>query len=79
MNLFKLRISSGLFFVALVISIFCSALFAQSNNESAISKNEKKSVEARANDLVSRMTVEEKLGIIVGDGRFLPTVDPKTV
>lgn len=69
MNLFKLKISLGMFFVALVTSL---TLFAQGNNELPVYKNEKKTIEERAQDLVSRMTLEEKIGMIVGDGRFLP-------
>ncbi|NOX66498.1 MAG: beta-glucosidase [Chlorobi bacterium] len=75
MNLFKQKNTIGIFFAALVISAAFSALFAQNNNEVPIYKNEKRSVEERARDLVSRMTLEEKVGMIVGDGRFLPAVD----
>ena len=29
--------------------------------------------------LIASMTIEEKIGLTVGDGRFLPAVDPKTI
>jgi len=79
MNLFKLRVFIGMFLLASFAIIPSSTLFAQDNNEIPVFKNKKKSVEERAKDLVSRMTLDEKLGIIVGDGRFLPAIDPNTV
>ena len=69
MNLFKLRVFIGMFLIAFIPNL---TLFAQDNNK-------KTSIEKRAKDLVSQMTPEEKLGIIVGDGRFLPAIDPNTV
>ena len=72
MNLFKSRNLTGIFLMALLTIISSSLLFAQDNNK-------KTSIEKRAKDLVSQMTPEEKLGIIVGDGRFLPAIDPNTV
>ena len=70
MNLFKLKIFFGILFVALFTGLTCSTLFAQENNEVPVYKNEKKPLEERAIDLVSRMTLEEKVGMTVGDGRF---------
>ena len=72
MNLFKLKISMGMFFVAFWVCVTSLTLFAQDNNELPVYKNEQKSIEERAQDLVSRMTLEEKIGLIVGDGKFLP-------
>ncbi|MBN1349875.1 glycoside hydrolase family 3 C-terminal domain-containing protein [candidate division KSB1 bacterium] len=40
--------------------------------------NQNKSLEERARDLVSRLTLEEKIALTVGDGRFLRAVDPIT-
>lgn len=34
-----------------------------------------KSIEQKAKELVSQLTLEEKIGLTVGDGRFLPEVD----
>ena len=68
-----------MFIMALLISIPNSTLFAQNKNEIPVFKDKTKSIEERAKDLISRMTQEEKLGLIVGDGRFLPAVDPNTV
>ncbi len=65
--------------MTLLITIaMCSILFAQDNNELPVYKNEKKSLEERAKDLVSRLTLEEKIALIVGDGRFLPAVKSTT-
>jgi len=52
-----------------------SILAAQGNDELPVYKNEKKSIEERAKDLVSRLTLEEKIGLTVGDGKFLPIND----
>ncbi len=78
MNLFKLKTFIRIFIVALFTSLTCSILFAQGNDEFPIYKNEKKPIEERAQDLVSRMTLEEKIAMTVGDGKFLPTVDQTT-
>ena len=72
MKLFKFK-KSGIFLVALFTIATCSFLFAQDNKELPVYKNEKKSLEERAQDLVSRLTLEEKIAITVGDGRFLPS------
>jgi len=37
-----------------------------------------KSIEEKAKDLVSKLTLEEKIGLIVGDGKFLPKTDLKS-
>ena len=77
MNLFKLRKSIVIFFVALFTSITCPTLFAQDSNEIPVYKDENRSIEERAKDLVSRMTLEEKIGMSVGDGRFVPQANIK--
>ena len=64
MNLLKSKISIGIFFVALFIGVTSPTLFAQVNSE-------KKAIEKKARDLVSKMTLEEKVGMTVGDGRYL--------
>jgi beta-glucosidase len=71
MNSFKLKFLSGIFFAGLFASL---ALFAQ-NNQEPIFMNQNKSLEERAQDLVSRMTLEEKIALTVGDGRFLPAIE----
>ena len=63
MNFPKANIATAVLFVALLASVACSALFAQDQ--------EKKSLEAKAKDLISKLTLEEKIGLIVGDGRFI--------
>ena len=75
MNLLKLKKCFGIFVTLLFIMSLSVSLVAQENNELPIYKNEKKSLEERAKDLISRMTLEEKIGMTVGDGRFLPKVE----
>ncbi|NOY76742.1 MAG: glycoside hydrolase family 3 protein, partial [Calditrichaeota bacterium] len=71
MHSFKLFFSFGMFVVPLLAVFSLTALGAQGSGE--------KSIEKRARELVQQMTLEEKLGLIVGDGRFMPAVDPRTV
>ena len=75
MNLLKLKKSFGILLVALSTGLTCSTLFAQENHKVPVYKNEKKPLEERAKDLVSRMTLEEKVGMAIGDGRFLTVSD----
>jgi len=77
MNLFKFKILFGIIFVTLLTSVTFSTLFAQDHDGIPAYKNEKKPIEERAKDLVSRMTLEEKIGMIVGDGKFLPKANLK--
>ena len=79
MKIFKIKISIGILGLALFISVTCPTIFAQSNNGFPIYKDVKKPIEVRVKDLVSRMSLEEKIGMTVGDGKFLPAVDPKTI
>ncbi len=74
MNLFKQRVN-GIFPVILFF-VICSTLFAQNSSGPA---DANKSIEQMAKDIVSQMTLEEKIGLIVGDGKYLPAVDPQTV
>ena len=76
MNSFKLKLFIGILFI---VSVTFSTLFAQDQNEVLIYKDVKKPIEERIKDLISRMTLEEKIGMTVGDGKFLPAVDPKTI
>ena len=55
--------STWIFLTASFILFTCSILFPQDKT---------KSLDERAKDLVSRLTLEEKIALIVGDGRFLP-------
>ena len=52
--------------MALFTSFTSLSLFAQDNNT-------KNPLEEKIKDLISQMTLEEKVGLTVGDGRFLPT------
>ncbi|MBK7106929.1 MAG: glycoside hydrolase family 3 C-terminal domain-containing protein [Ignavibacteriae bacterium] len=56
-----------IYIVIIILSIFSIELSAQNNT----------SIEEKAKELISQMTVEEKIGMIVGDGRFLPSADSK--
>ncbi len=55
------------------------SLVAQNNSNRPIFRDVQKPVNERVKDLISRMTLEEKIGMTVGDGKFLPAVDPKTI
>lgn len=68
MNLLKFL--SGLFGVLFISSIILA------KNQEPVFMNQNKSLEERARDLVSRLTLEEKIALTVGDGRFLPAVEP---
>ena len=73
MSFLNFKKAVGMVFVLLFATVACSTLFAQSKDDLPIYKNENKSIEERARDLISRMTLEEKIALTVGDGRFLPT------
>jgi len=77
MNAFKFKISMVIIFVTMLSGIPFSTLPAQNPEGIPIYKNEKKSIEERAKDLISRMTLEEKIVMTVGDGKFLPKADLK--
>ena len=66
MNIIKTKFKSEIFVLAL-LGAMSSSIFAQST------------IDERAKDLISKMTVEEKIGMIVGDGKFLNVDDPKTI
>ena len=66
MNIINTKFRIVIFVLALM-GAMGSNIFAQSK------------IEERAKDLISKMTVEEKIGMIVGDGRFLNVDDPKTI
>ena len=74
MKLFELA-SSVILLTALMTMATCATVLAQDNNALPVYQDEKKSLEARAQDLVSRLTLEEKIALTVGDGRFLPEVE----
>ncbi|MCK5776524.1 MAG: glycoside hydrolase family 3 C-terminal domain-containing protein [Bacteroidales bacterium] len=58
----KLKISLATISIALLLS---SSLLAQD-------KNKLESFDKKAKELISQMTLEEKIGMLVGDGRFIP-------
>ncbi len=71
-----MRIFKEKFFVIILFSGFLlfSHLFngcSKNDNNAPAYQNKNLSVDERAKDLVSRMTIEEKIGMIVGDGKFL--------
>jgi beta-glucosidase len=77
LNMPKSKFLIGLFFIVLFSSVSCSTLFAQANKNIPANKNDNTSLEKKARDLVTQMTLEEKIGITVGDGKFLPAAGPK--
>ncbi len=66
MKLFKLKNVIGIFIVALLASFTSIALVACNNNDN-------NAMEKKAKELISKMTLEEKIALTVGDGRFLPS------
>ncbi len=66
MNIIKTKFKIE-FFVLALLGAMSSSIFAQST------------IEEQAKDIISKMTVEEKIGMIVGDGKFLNIDDPKTI
>ena len=64
MNSIKLKISSGLFLILMFLGISGASVMAQEKTDSS-------DIEKKAKELVSQMTLEEKVGMIVGDGRYL--------
>ncbi|MHA1912083.1 MAG: glycoside hydrolase family 3 C-terminal domain-containing protein [Candidatus Kariarchaeaceae archaeon] len=79
MHLFKLKYSIVLLTAALFTCVTFTTTHAQSKSELPIYKDVKKPMEDRVKDLLSKMTLEEKIGMIVGDGRFLNVEDPNSV
>jgi beta-glucosidase len=69
MYLLKSKIFIGICIVTLFMSLTYLSSCAQDSNA-------KNRLEEKSKELISQMTLEEKVGIIVGDGRFLPTLDP---
>ncbi len=51
-------------------------LFAQTNKAVLKNKKNEETISKKAKEIISKLTLEEKLGIIVGDGRFLPDAGP---
>jgi hypothetical protein len=58
--------------IASFILILCNTLFAQEIDERPAYLNPDLSIEARADDLVSRMTLEEKVSQIVNGAKAIP-------
>jgi len=79
MNSFKLKKSFVVLFILLFSCVTLSPLLAQDNKEIPIYKDVNKSIEERAKDLISRLTLEEKIGLTIGDGRYLTSIEPKLV
>jgi len=64
------------FFITVIFLITSSVtVIAQKNNDTPTFEDLSQPIEERAKDLVSRMTLEEKIGMTVGDGKFLPAVN----
>ncbi|MCK5816086.1 MAG: glycoside hydrolase family 3 protein, partial [Flavobacteriaceae bacterium] len=58
------------------LKIFCIALFSIANT-GLFAQN--KTIELKAKEIISQMTLDEKINMIVGDGKFLPTVDQSSI
>jgi beta-glucosidase len=68
MKLFNLKNFIGMFIVVL-LAIFTGIALVACNN------NENNATEKEAKELISKMTLEEKVALTVGDGRFLPSLN----
>ena len=79
MSFIKSKIFNAILFITLFASITNSILVAQNNDELPIYKDVTKPIEDRINDLISKLTLEEKIGLTIGDGRYLTTIEPKLV
>ncbi|MEN8191414.1 MAG: glycoside hydrolase family 3 C-terminal domain-containing protein [Bacteroidota bacterium] len=66
--MFNLKKIIAMILIALLTTAISSTLFAQQN---------KKSIEESAKDLISKMTLEEKIGLIIGDGKFITVESEK--
>ena len=79
MNSFKFKNSFRIFFIVLLTVLTCSTIFAQDKNDVPIYKDVEKHVETRIKDIISKLTLEEKIGLTIGDGRYLTSIEPKLV
>jgi len=72
----KLKKPFQLLLLILFLSITFSTSFAQNNDELPIFKDKSRSVDERAKDIISRLTLEEKIALTIGDGRYLTVNEP---
>ncbi len=72
MNLNRSKVSIGIIFMILFFGVNSSTLTAQV-------KTENNGIDKKAKDLVSQMTIEEKIGMTVGDGRYLIDVEVEKI
>ena len=79
MNVPKLNMFIALLFLSFVFGVSTSTVSAQTRKNIAPNEHENKSIEEKTRDVVSQLTLEEKIGITVGDGKFLTDVGPKTI
>ena len=77
MKLLNLKTNLWLFIFTLFLLITSDSIFAQEKTNITDYKNNKLSIEERARDLVSQMTLEEKIAMSVGDGKYLPKANLK--
>ncbi len=71
----NLHLKSAVGMIGILLIFVSSGVFGMAQGVSSPKK--KQSIEERAKEMVSHMTQEEKIGLIVGDGRFLPASDSK--
>ena len=72
---FELQMSIGTALMILFPFVTSTAVFGQKGNTTHPKAVDQKVIEKKAKQLIQQMTVEEKLGLIVGDGRFLHEAD----
>jgi beta-glucosidase len=74
MSFSRFRLFFTVYFSALFLVSSGLRLYAQADNGGS-----NKSIDERINDIISQMTLEEKIGLIVGDGKFLHVNDPESL
>ncbi len=79
MRLLKLNFACGIFFILFFMFAANPIVSAQKNNDIPLYQDKSKPLGERARDLISRMTLEEKIGMTVGDGRFLNVPNPEAI
>jgi len=63
--------------ITLLVLLVAGTLPSQEKSTIPVYQDKTQPLEERAKDLVSRLTLEEKIALIVGDGRFLPQAKAK--
>jgi len=74
-----MKIQLTIILIAIFSIVSCQQHNTQDKNETPIYKDLEKPIEDRIKDIISKLTLEEKIGLTIGDGRYLTTIEPKLV